>query len=498
MQWFWERLKTKLRVCIPLSVCVFCVADPTNTLREGEVSLHFSQGILDENTGIRRRLLEGEILVGRNPALLPSDIQKVRAVDNIYLRDIKDVIVFSVQGMRSLASMLSGGDYDGDKCWVCWDQRIVQPFRGVVPDSLEFKEKDEWFTTVTTKVNELPGSSRRAIVREFLRTGAKHTLSSDPYVMGRYYKLHERYARTFGLNDEVSILLANICASLVDAPKQGTSLVPNHMTKLKEKFRQKGYSDDREAPCGRPDDIINRLEEFAITKIQEKEAEFNVRQVKALYVDEDLTRMAKLEDERARSDRVVKECLRNLRYDLDKVREKASDWGRYLGQSKPCAPGSLGQFTKEYLHPEEEQKSLFTSQVESCYAEYLAIIPSVAKFINHPTILRWASDANEPYSDWQLLKASCAYYKWGGTGALVWHMAGLELCALKAKATGTRYVIEEIHRSLTTDKAYVKRRMKNIRLASCYDDDDDDDNDSDDDGGDDDDDSDPRKHTFHN
>lgn len=31
------------------------------------------------------------------------------------LRELQDVIVFSVQGDRSLASLLSGGDYDGDK-----------------------------------------------------------------------------------------------------------------------------------------------------------------------------------------------------------------------------------------------------------------------------------------------------------------------------------------------------------------------------------------------
>lgn len=44
----------------------------------------------------------------------------MKAVDLQYyhspgLRELKDVIVFSVQGNRSLASLLSGGDYDGDK-----------------------------------------------------------------------------------------------------------------------------------------------------------------------------------------------------------------------------------------------------------------------------------------------------------------------------------------------------------------------------------------------
>lgn len=476
MEWFWEHLKTKLRVSIPLSVCVLCVADPTNTLKEGEVSLHFSEGIVDPNTGSRCRSLEGEVLVGRNPALLPSDIQKVRAVDNVFLRDLKDVIVFSVQGMRSLASMLSGGDYDGDKCWVCWDQRIVQPFRGVVPSSLEFKEKREWFTTITTKVNELPGvrdngSSHRAIAHEFLRAGAMYTLSSDPNVMGTYCKLHERYSRTRGLDDEVSILLANICAVLVDAPKQGTCLVPNHREKLKGKFKQKGYFDDSKAPCGRPDDIINRLEVFASTKIQEKQNEFTARQKKAPFPDEDLTRMAKLEDERAKSDSEVRRCLHRLRIELDEIRKKAS-WGPFLDKAKSFTPGSLGHFTSEYFQA-QEQGNLFASQVESCHAEYLAIKPSVGKYTNHPTIIRWAYDADEPYSDWQLLKASCAYLKWTGVGSLVWHMAGLQLCALKAKATGTRYVIEEIHCSLTTDRAYVKQRMPNRRLDSCYDNDDD-------------------------
>lgn len=31
------------------------------------------------------------------------------------LRELQDVIVFSVKGNRSLASLLSGGDFDGDK-----------------------------------------------------------------------------------------------------------------------------------------------------------------------------------------------------------------------------------------------------------------------------------------------------------------------------------------------------------------------------------------------
>lgn len=48
----------------------------------------------------------------------------------------KDVIVFSSKGERSLADKLSGGDYDGDKAWICWEPDIVGPFKNAdVPPS---------------------------------------------------------------------------------------------------------------------------------------------------------------------------------------------------------------------------------------------------------------------------------------------------------------------------------------------------------------------------
>ena len=50
----------------------------------------------------------------QNPALLPSDIQKLRAVNAPRLSHLTDVIVFSGKGLKSKVSLLSGGDYDGD------------------------------------------------------------------------------------------------------------------------------------------------------------------------------------------------------------------------------------------------------------------------------------------------------------------------------------------------------------------------------------------------
>jgi len=72
-----EDLKEKLHIRVPHSTTLLCVADPTGTLREGEVSLRFSNGFLDPKTLRRNQVITGDILVARNPAHIPSDIQKV-------------------------------------------------------------------------------------------------------------------------------------------------------------------------------------------------------------------------------------------------------------------------------------------------------------------------------------------------------------------------------------------------------------------------------------
>ncbi|KMU74769.1 hypothetical protein CISG_00699 [Coccidioides immitis RMSCC 3703] len=118
-----------LKIRIPESTYAYCIADPYNVLAEDEVHLGFSrpwdsEGYTD---------LDGmDVLVGRNPAHLPSDIQKRRAVFKKELRHFKDVIVFPTAGALPLASMLSGGDYDGDQVWTCWDPQLHPRFLGIV------------------------------------------------------------------------------------------------------------------------------------------------------------------------------------------------------------------------------------------------------------------------------------------------------------------------------------------------------------------------------
>jgi len=73
-----DKLLEKLHIRVPCSATLYCIADPTGTLEEGEVSLQFSKGFLDPVTLTRRECIIGDLLVARNPAHLPTDIQKVR------------------------------------------------------------------------------------------------------------------------------------------------------------------------------------------------------------------------------------------------------------------------------------------------------------------------------------------------------------------------------------------------------------------------------------
>ncbi|CAO3610910.1 unnamed protein product [Mucor fragilis] len=109
-----QAITTKYKIEVPQSCTVTCVPDPTGTLEPGEIFLQLSNRRVDEKTGIRAAQILGDVIVTRNPCALASDVQKVKAVDCTALRMYSDLAIFSIKGETSLASQLSGGDYDGD------------------------------------------------------------------------------------------------------------------------------------------------------------------------------------------------------------------------------------------------------------------------------------------------------------------------------------------------------------------------------------------------
>ncbi|KAI6122035.1 RNA dependent RNA polymerase-domain-containing protein [Pisolithus sp. B1] len=88
------------------------VCDPLKVLKEGQVFVRVTS-----RTGAST-LINGDVLVVRNPCLHPGDCLKLRAVDNQRLSHLVDRIAFapSVKHKHQAARALSsGGDLDGDK-----------------------------------------------------------------------------------------------------------------------------------------------------------------------------------------------------------------------------------------------------------------------------------------------------------------------------------------------------------------------------------------------
>ncbi|KAF8469469.1 RNA dependent RNA polymerase-domain-containing protein [Kalaharituber pfeilii] len=471
---FWNSFKD-LRIRVPQSTLLFCVADPTNTLEEGEVSLHFSRGMLDPITGYCRSFIEGDILVARNPAQLPSDIQKVKAVYNEKLRDLKDVIVFSTKGKKSLASMLNGGDYDGDKCWICWDQRIVEPFSNdssVIPTA-GFKQA-QWFNADLKKVKELIDnpSDKAELAEALIRAGAYKILGSDQMV-GIYSNYHKHHAIRHGLGDPISILLAHICAVLLDASKQGLSLKGHSMNRLEGKLKQANRTTkDLRCPDS-PAGITAELNDFAQETIAQKKREFQGRfhpQTDHLYADHDLTEkyytQQQLADQSA--DQEFKQCLRRLRTALSKIKDAydVAMRARQVSREHKNANGGLHNYSSQ-----QEEES-YESVLSRIWCDYMSIKPieDLGSAI-HPIIRWWAFDADKPDSDWQLLKASCAYSLWKGFRTITWLMCGEQLCILKAKAVGRyRCVVDSMYCGLKMDKKYLSKREDKPLFGSFQDD----------------------------
>ncbi|KAI8073189.1 RNA dependent RNA polymerase-domain-containing protein [Gongronella butleri] len=230
-------IATKYRIEVPQSCTVMCVPDPTGILEENQVYLRLSNRHVDERTGLYGGIILGDILVARNPCGVKSDVQKVQAVDCPDLRVYVDVIVFSVKGPRSIASKLSGGDYDGDLIFCCWDERLVEPFDSS-PVVEPLKEVDLAFEKDDRKIRDClrdimdPDDRERKLQQLLLATTALDG------TLGQFENWRTVLSEIASLDDPRVIYLAQMCSKLVDAPKQGLTVRGSVRSRDYERFHK--------------------------------------------------------------------------------------------------------------------------------------------------------------------------------------------------------------------------------------------------------------------
>ena len=110
--------RTRVYVSSDKARNMFGIVDEYAVLEEGEVFIQYTrlpEHTLErtERTADERIILEGDVVVTKNPCHHPGDLRVFKAVNRKELRHLVDCIVFPQKGRRPHPNEISGSDLDG-------------------------------------------------------------------------------------------------------------------------------------------------------------------------------------------------------------------------------------------------------------------------------------------------------------------------------------------------------------------------------------------------
>ncbi|KLO18824.1 hypothetical protein SCHPADRAFT_993271 [Schizopora paradoxa] len=217
-----EKYVYRFKMIVPMSCEALVIPDPIGVLGEGEVHIKRSHPMIGPDC-FETEIVLGDVLVTRHPCKVPSDVQKVKAVQHPALTQYVDVIIFSVCGKQSLASMLGGGDYDGDRVYAIWQPEIVSKFQNAdikfastPPEVLCAFEKNS--ESVEDFLERAPSESPRHIQerQKYLLSGL-----AGQSLVGQYSLLHDKSVYALGYSDPLTIYAAYMFCNVLDGSKTG-------------------------------------------------------------------------------------------------------------------------------------------------------------------------------------------------------------------------------------------------------------------------------------
>ncbi|KAL1294551.1 hypothetical protein HN51_055332 [Arachis hypogaea] len=126
-------LRLKTRILIPKGRAMMGCLDETGSLEYGQVFVHFSDnrhGSLSGSSSYdpaKSYIVNGKVVVAKNPCLHPGDVRVLKAVNVPALHHMLDCVVFPRKGRRPHPNECSGSDLDGDIYFVSWDPELIPP-----------------------------------------------------------------------------------------------------------------------------------------------------------------------------------------------------------------------------------------------------------------------------------------------------------------------------------------------------------------------------------
>ena len=136
--------------------------------------------------------------------------------------NVRDVIVFSTNGSRSVASKLSGGDYDGDRIFICWDKKLNEALmisNYDPPEHTDPRYKKKEYSKLSSPYPHdkfLTKNTSRKLKELYL-----DSVSGIGNQLGRVSNLWKESCIEHGVCADRTLKLAKLCSYYVDMEKYG-------------------------------------------------------------------------------------------------------------------------------------------------------------------------------------------------------------------------------------------------------------------------------------
>ncbi|KFA48348.1 hypothetical protein S40293_04467 [Stachybotrys chartarum IBT 40293] len=436
-----DAMQTKQNFRIPQSVNMLLLADFSGTLEEGEVYVSFSSEFQVDD--YKAQFLDDiDVLVSRTPAHFASDIQKVRAVYPKALRRLRDVVVFSTKGTCPLAEMLSGGDYDGDRVWVCWDRKIVDNFENDTKPQTMNLYAEGYLKKSSLRFSSLfegkDMDSRKCA--DFMYEAFSFNMQKSLLGTCTKYKEKLLYHLLCPIQDPRIAKMAALLSELVDQPKQGVIFDDNAWEKFRHQVLQVFQSLSEPAYSNKDDGgpttfrkpgsfhILDYLRfEVANSTIAEARESFHksLKGDEIHHYDPALTSLAHSFEQRAKGSEPLKRILKQLEEDIRKVNKSWTDRVQENKRVKHKMEAIRFAVDKDFAETVNEVHQQWVD-IE-CPPELMAQCPDS----------QWAFSLlgnGHNTNLWAMLKASKTfqmYYRHISKSTFIWHIAGRQLALMK-------------------------------------------------------------------
>ncbi|KAK3438168.1 hypothetical protein EUGRSUZ_C02782 [Eucalyptus grandis] len=219
-------LKERARIFVPSGRWLMGCLDELGVLEQGQCFIQVSSPALENcfikhgsrfsETKKNRQVINGCIVVAKNPCLHPGDIRILEAVDAPELHHLYDCLVFPQNGERLHTNEASGSDLDGDLYFVTWEENLIPP------------SKKSWTPMQYDSGEEkkLPRDVTQKDIKDFF---VKHVLNENLGTICSAHMVHADRSE-HGALDENCILLAELAATAANFPKTGKLVtMPRHL-----------------------------------------------------------------------------------------------------------------------------------------------------------------------------------------------------------------------------------------------------------------------------